>query len=256
MTDPRRPRQADQARQGPESTEPLRQPYPLYTDPAYTGQTPYWPAYGPAYLHAPGPNLTESNPTDRLPRYWQQGQPPPGEPPPEAVPAPGGPKSPRWLWIAAGAAVLLVVALAIALVIANGSAKKQTAVPPLPAMPGSSSTTPSPTTTTSPSTTTAAPTTATSPTETTSAAAMQTVVYNVTGEGRALSIIYADSGGVRQTEFNVALPWSKEVSLSAQDTASVTIVNIGHDVTCSVTVGGVQVRQHTGVGLTVCSAAG
>ena len=42
---------------------------------------------------------------------------------------------------------------------------------------------------------------------------MQTVVYNVTGEGRAISITYVDDDGMMQTEFNVALPWSKEVSL-------------------------------------------
>ncbi|EUA18113.1 conserved membrane family protein [Mycobacterium xenopi 3993] len=84
----------------------------------------------------------------------------------------------------------------------------------------------------------------------------ETVVYSVTGEGRAISITYVDDGGVRQTEFNVVLPWSKQVSLpSAQNTASVTIVNIGHDVTCTVTVGGTQVRQRTGVGLTTCNAA-
>ncbi|EPQ74745.1 proline rich membrane protein [Mycobacterium pseudoshottsii JCM 15466] len=87
---------------------------------------------------------------------------------------------------------------------------------------------------------------------------MQTVVYTVTGEGRAISVTYMDTGDVIQTEFNVALPWSKEVSLSrsANHPASVTIVNIGHNVTCSVTVSGVQVRQRTGVGLTICDASG
>ena len=69
---------------------------------------------------------------------------------------------------------------------------------------------------------------------------MQPVVYNVTGEGRAISITYMDTGGMIQTEFNVSLPWSKEVSLakSATHPANVTIVNIGHNVTCSVTVAG------------------
>ena len=37
----------------------------------------------------------------------------------------------------------------------------------------------------------------------------------MTGEGRAINITYVDNGGIMQTEFNVALPWSKEVSLSA-----------------------------------------
>jgi len=33
-------------------------------------------------------------------------------------------------------------------------------------------------------------------------------------------------------------------------------VNIGHDVTCSVTIAGVQVSQHVGVGITICDARG
>ncbi|EUA01652.1 conserved membrane family protein [Mycobacterium kansasii 824] len=96
------------------------------------------------------------------------------------------------------------------------------------------------------------------PSETPTPGAMQTVVYNVTGEGRAISVTYIDTGDVIQTEFNVALPWSKEVSLpkSSLHPASVTIINIGHNVTCSVTVAGVQVRQRTGVGLTICDASG
>jgi hypothetical protein len=86
---------------------------------------------------------------------------------------------------------------------------------------------------------------------------MQTVDYNVTGEGRAISITYVDNGGMMQTEFNVALPWSKEVSLQASSSAkaSVTIINIGHDVTCSLTVDGVEVNERTGVGLTVCNGS-
>jgi hypothetical protein len=87
--------------------------------------------------------------------------------------------------------------------------------------------------------------------------AMQSVVYNVSGEGRAISVTYWDTGDVIQTEFNVALPWSKQVSLSQSAThpASVTIINIGHNVTCTVTVDGVQVRQRVGAGITVCDAA-
>ena len=88
---------------------------------------------------------------------------------------------------------------------------------------------------------------------------MQTVFYNVTGEGRAISITYVDNDGMMQTEFNVALPWSKQsqhVDDRAARQPNVTIVNIGHDVTCSVTVDGVQVKQRTGAGLTVCNGSG
>jgi hypothetical protein len=162
------------------------------------------------------------------------------------------------LLIVAGAAVLLVVALVIALVLANGAIKTQTAVPPLPAMPGSSPETTTPTTPTSPRSRTAVPppTASATPTETTGPAAMQSVVYNVSGDGRAISITYWDTGDVIQTEFNVALPWSKQVSLSqsAAHPASVTIINIGHNVTCTLTVDGVQVRQRVGAGITICDA--
>ena len=96
---------------------------------------------------------------------------------------------------------------------------------------------------------------ATSP-GTTVPGAMQNVVYNVDGDGRAISVTYWDTGDVIQTEFNVALPWSKQVSLSqsAAHPASVTIINIGHNVTCTLTVDGVQMRQRTGAGITICDA--
>ena len=87
---------------------------------------------------------------------------------------------------------------------------------------------------------------------------MQTVVYNVSGDGRAISITYVDNDGMMQTEFNVALPWTKEVSLpeSGSKTPNVTIVNIGHDVTCTVTVDGVEINQRNGAGLTICNGNG
>ncbi|WP_371744173.1 MmpS family transport accessory protein [Mycobacterium sp. DL592] len=95
------------------------------------------------------------------------------------------------------------------------------------------------------------------PGETTSPTGTDTVVYKVDGDGRAINITYVDTGGVMQTEFNVMLPWSKEVSLSspARGSASVAVVNVGRDVTCSVSVNGVQVRQRSGRGLTICTGA-
>ena len=237
--------------------------YPPPADPAYADQAPYAPAYGG---QAPpwAPNMNETNTTQQLPAYWQHELPPsdPLHPPGAAPPPPGGPKPPpRWLWIVAGAALLLVVALVIALVLVNNAIKTQTAVPPLPAMPETTPALPSPSTRTSPPRipapvppTGGAPT----PTESTGPAAIQDIVYSVAGDGRAISIMYIDDGGLVQTEFNVALPWSKEVSLSkaAAHPANVTIVNIGHNVTCSVTINGVQVSRRVGVGLTICDARG
>jgi Mycobacterium membrane protein len=264
MNDPRRPGRFSPPLPGSGPTGPQGPPNPPPVDPAYADQAPYAPTYGGGYIPQWTPNLNETNPTKRLPAYWQQDQPPPGELPPGglAPPPPEGPKSPRWLWIGAGAAVLLVVGLVIALVLTNGAIKTQTAVPPLPAMPGSSpeTPTPSPTTRTSPRSHTPVPAPppsgSTMPTETTGPAAMQSVVYNVSGDGRAISITYWDTGDVIQTEFNVALPWSKEVTLSqsAGHPASVTIINIGHNVTCTLTVDGVQVRKRVGAGITICDA--
>ena len=93
---------------------------------------------------------------------------------------------------------------------------------------------------------------------TTAPGVTDTVVYNVAGQGRAISITYVDAGGMLQIEFNVVLPWTREVSLTApaSSAASVTVLNVGREITCSVTVNGSQVRERTGTGLTVCASAG
>jgi len=235
-------------------------------DPAYADQAPYTPAYYGGQMPPWAPNVNETNPTRQLPPYWQQDLPPSGRVPSQgmAPPPSGGPKPPRWLWIVAGAAVLLVVALVTALVLVNDAIKTQTAVPPLPAMPEPSSTSPSPSARTSPPPTLAPiplplpPTGGPTPTESTGPAAMQDVTYTVNGDGRAISIMYIDTGDVVETEFNVALPWSKQVSLSksAARPANITIVNIGHNVSCTVTIDGIQVSRRVGVGLTICDARG
>jgi Mycobacterium membrane protein len=249
-------------RDGPEPTQPLGNSYPGYTDPAYASQAPY----GPTYQAPPAPA-----PTERLPTYspygydpyatGQYGPPyPPGEPPEQP---PEGPKSPRWLWIVAAVAVLTVIGLVIALVIVNSSRQDVVVAPP-PSMPEPSSTTPAPPTTTRPTipvfplpTLPNTPST-TSPTGPSTPGATETVVYDVSGDGRAINITYVDTGGVLQTEFNVMLPWSKQVELAepAQDSASVSIINVGREVSCSITVNGVQVQQRTGAGLTICTATG
>ena len=229
--------------------------YPGYTDPAYAGQAPYGPTYqAPA---APAP-------TERLPEYSAYGY------DPNATGQYGRqrrrrrrtePKAPRWLWVVAGIAVLAVVGLVITLVIVNSS-RQRTVVAPLPPIPDSTFTTPktTPPTTTSRTPTTPVPLPGPSPPTagTTAPGAMQTVVYDVAGEGRAMNITYVDTGGVLQTEFNVTLPWSKEVQLGqpAKDSASVSIINLGSDVDCSITVDGVVVQQLTGSGLTICTAMG
>ncbi len=259
MSDPRRPEWFSPPLPGSGSTEPQSYHTPPLTDPAYADQAPYAHTYGGQPTQwAPYPN--QVHPTQELPQYWLQGQAGPGEAPQQglAPPPPEGPRTPRWLLVAAVVAVLLVVASVIALIIVNGANKTQTAVEPLPPMPTPSSTLP-PTTRHShtPSAAPIPPTISTpSGTETTEPGAMQPVVYSVTGEGRAISISYLDTGGVVQTMFNVALPWTIQVSVakSAVHPPILTIINIGHNVTCSVTVGGVLVRQRVGQGITICDA--
>ena len=253
-------------RDGPDPTQPLGNSYPGYTDPAYASQAPYGPTY-----QAPGAPA----PTERLPGYSPYGydpyttgqygsQYPPGEP--QQQPPPEGPKSPRWLWWVAAIAVLTVIGLVIALVIVNSS-RQQTVVAPLPSLGEPSPTMPTPTTTLRtpipvfplPRTPRGPSTTGpTGPSLPSVPGATETVVYDVSGDGRAINITYVDSGGVLQTEFNVMLPWSKEAELAqpAEDSASVSIINVGREVSCSITVNGVQVQQRTGAGLTICTAAG
>lgn len=209
----------------------------------------------PAYSGFPGYGVPMTQPTEQLPPHWQPGMGYPSNQPP---PPPQPPRSPRWLWIAAGAAVIVVAGLVAVLVSVSSSSKRSTTVAPLPS---TSASAPRMT----PPTRIQLPAPFPSPNqpvepgipggETTNPGVTETVVYSVTGEGRAINITYVDSGGVMQTEFNVALPWSKEVSLSApaKNSASVAVVNVGRDVTCSVTVNGAQVRQRTGQGLTICT---
>lgn len=249
-------------RDGTDPTQPFGYSYPGYTDPAYASQAPYGPAYQAPY--APPP-------TERLPAYAPYGydpygtgqygpQAPPGEP--AAPPGPNGPKSPRWLWIVAAVAVFAVIGLVIALVIVNSS-KQDTVFAPLPSLAEPTFTTPTPTTTSRlpvipvfplpapPTRPTTAP-----PGGSATPGALDSVIYNVTGDGRAINITYVDTGGVLQTEFNVMLPWSKTVELAqpAQNSASISIINVGREVSCSVTINGMQVEQRTGAGLTICSA--
>ena len=251
MSDPRRPDGSGQYRQGwSHPAEPVGNQNGPYTDPAYAGQYSY-PSYVPP------------DPTEPLPQYWTQTQHPQQQPPGEP---PEPPRSPRWLWIAASAAVLLVVGLVIALVIADGSSKQDTLVAPLPPVPEPTATSTAPTTTSRAPSTTTSPSTSPSrsatpplvPTTTGVPGASQSVVYTVDGEGRAISITYVDSGGMLQMEFNVVLPWSREVSLTspASSAASVTVLNVGREVTCTVSVDGTQVRERTGTGLTICASAG
>jgi hypothetical protein len=256
-------------RQEPGSAEPTPYGYPGSSDPAYANQPPYGTSYPPQGVPAP---------TQQLPAYSQHGYgygydsgfygppyPPDGVPP--EPPQPDDPPSRRWLWVLATGSVLTVLALVLAVVIINSAQEQVVVAPPLIPT-GPDFTTPSspPTTTRTPSTTSRPlppvpiPTEPTPgvPNEPTTPGETQTVVYEVSGRGRAISITYVDTGGVLQTEFNVLLPWSKQVELAspADSSASVNIINFGSQITCSINVAGDVVVQRTGAGLTVCGALG
>lgn len=200
------------------------------------------------------------NPTQQLPAYHYEEGTGGGYQPPGGAPAPEPEKkgSRLWLWILAGLAVLLILGLIAALLVTNGSSEQTVVAPqPVTPLPGTSKTTHAPTTTSRAPIPHPLPP-ATSPGETGTPGATEPVTYEVSGEGRAINITYIDSGNMLQTEFNVILPWSKQVELPepATQTASVTVVNFGSEVTCTVTVNGTQTQHRSGTGLTVCVGQG
>jgi serine/threonine-protein kinase len=214
-------------------TTPISRPRPPMPRPPVLMQQPTEPARPPIQAFV--------SPSPRPP------DPPPAEPPRSA-------RIPRWLWYAAGAAVLVAVVLLSVLMIDNTSSNTTTGARSTTATSGdrspSSVASSAPFTLPSFSFPTLPGTTVTNP-----SGATETVEYQVTGQGSALSVMYNDTGGKVQTEFNVTLPWRKEVKLTkpAKDSASVTVVNSGAQVTCTIAIAGVQVRTQTGTTFVACS---
>jgi len=254
-------------RDGWDQQHPGTYNYPAIPGSTYGQQAPY--------QGAGGTDANRSRPTEQLPAYSPYGYDPyatggygppnpPGSEPPDP-PKPDGPNPRRWLWAAAGMVLLVVLGMVIGLVIVDSSHQDTVVAPPQtpleptatrPSTPSSTATTP--TTTLVPSTTPTTSPGVVPPTTSTNPNDSHTVVYTVSGEGRAISILYLDSGGVLQTEFNVMLPWQKEVQLAgaANSSASVSIVNVGRELTCSITIDGTETQQNTGTGLTLCTALG
>jgi hypothetical protein len=248
-------------RQEPGPVESTPYGYPGAADPAYASQPP-WGGSRPAQ-GVPAP--TQQLPVYSNPDYGYgydtgfSGPPhPPGGVPPEPPP-PEDPPSRRWLWVLATGSVLTVLALVIAVLIINSTQEQVVVAPPLiPTEPDFSTPSRAPTTTRTPTTTARPLPPLPTTTEPTTPGETQTVIYQVAGRGRAISITYVDTGGVLQTEFNVLLPWSKQVELAApaNSSASVNIINFGRELTCSITIAGDVVVNRTGAGLTVCGALG
>lgn len=164
----------------------------------------------------------------------------------------------RWRWVAVCAAVVLLVAVAATAVLVYGNDSSTRSS--LGTQPGWSELTPStaPRTviaTVPPSTSSAAPlppetvvTITTTPAETVPPAPQppveavptpNTITYTVTGSRQLLdliTIIYTNEQGFPQTDFNVALPWSKTVVLNpGVQTKSVTATSLLGHLNCAIT---------------------
>ena len=252
MTDSPRPGHV-----GPHQSLP-RYPYQAYPDPAYAGSAPLGPSYAPTSMPS------NPAPTQPLPQYWTQTYPQTGSMPPVDLP-PEPPRGPRpWLWAMRGllrrgghrAGHL-------------GGVRQHQSVAAGDVDSGDAPVEHQPHTAAHhDDDARAAVDPAHSPTDTDASelrpparitsGETEPVLYEVTGEGRAINITYIDNGGVMQTEFNVLLPWQKDVDLPkpAKDSASITVINAGRNVTCKISIGGVQVQERTGALLTVCSPSG
>ena len=236
-----------------EPTDPYAYPYQGYSDPAYAGGFSLCTqlrSAGRPVAHRAAPTVLDA---DLRPAGRSAA----------AGAGPEGSQTPRWLWIAAGAAIVIVLGLVAALIITNTGSDNRTVAAPDTTSPQSTPTrTTAPTTETLPGLPFPIPQlplpTAPDTTGSTAPGETEPVVYEVDGDGRAINITYVDTGSVLQTEFNVMLPWRKEADLPkpAKESASVTVVNVGSDVTCSISIAGAQVKTQTGAGLTICSPFG
>lgn len=178
----------------------------------------------------------------------------------------------RWVWVAGIAGAILLVAVICTVVILGGgdsgpvtatvtpqapttsavaaptttpSAAAPPRVAPVPPPP-SATLAPETVTTVTPSPT--APPAATAPTDVAPPAAAaptgpagQTVTYQITGNRQLLdlvTVIYTDGQGALQTDVNVALPWTKTVTLNpGVGLTSVTATSVGAQLNCAITDG-------------------
>ena len=86
-----------------------------------------------------------------------------------------------------------------------------------------------------------------------------TITYRVTGTRPLLdlvTVVYTDAQGALQTEFNVALPWSRTVTLDpGVQLKSVTATSLTGQLNCAVTdsTGATLVAQNTNTMIATCT---
>jgi hypothetical protein len=183
----------------------------------------------------------------------------------------------RWLWVASVAGIVLFIAVAGTLMILSGGDSGTTSATVSPSTTKAApypSAAPSPRTSAPPSATALPRETITSVTPTPTAAAPsaepteaapppaadpRTVTYTVTGN-RGLfdlvTVIYTDAQGALQTAVNVALPWSKQVTLDpGVQLSSVTATSVGGQLNCSIAdgSGATLVSQTNNTLITTCT---
>lgn len=187
----------------------------------------------------------------------------------------------RWIWVAGVAGAILLIAVICTVVILGGGdsgSVSKTVIAATPAPPVATSTAPPVTRSTAPPTAVAplspetvttvapspGPTAATSPPVAVPAlpapvAAPGAITYRVTGTRSLLdlvTVVYTDSQGALQTDFNVALPWVKSVTLNpGVELKSVTATSLTGQLSCSITdsAGAVIVAQAASSMLTTCT---
>ncbi|WKG05260.1 MmpS family transport accessory protein [Mycolicibacterium sp. HK-90] len=189
----------------------------------------------------------------------------------------------RWIWVAAVAGAILLVAVICTVVILGGGdsgsvsatltspaaptqttqpaqdATSRPAAPPRATAPLSPETvttvTPAPSATAAPEP--AAPPAVAAPPAPN--ANPNAVTYQVTGNRQLIdlvTIVYTDAQGALQTEFNVALPWTKMVVLNPGVTLkSVTATSVAGQLNCTITdaSGAVLVSQANNSMITTCT---
>jgi hypothetical protein len=165
----------------------------------------------------------------------------------------------RWVWVASVAGIVLLIAVAGTMMILSGNDSGATsatvspstsqAVPypgDLPSAtvrktPSASALPPETITSVTPTPTAAAPSPSAEPTDAAPppTAEPRTVTYTVTGNRQLfdlVTIIYTDQQGALQTDVNVPLPWTKQVTLDpGVDLSSVTATSVGGQLNCAIT---------------------
>ena len=164
----------------------------------------------------------------------------------------------KWLWVASVAGIVLLIAVAGTMMILSGgdsgttsatvSSEPSEAAPypsaaPSPRRPSATALPPETITSVTPTPTTAPPSAIAEPTEAAPppAADPRTITYTVTGTRQLfdlVTIIYTDQQGALHTDVNVALPWTKQVTLDpGVELSSVTATSVAGQLNCAITDG-------------------